>query len=605
MDYADGPKRMAREGCTPSGNEHDDWANIMSKVAFSGNIPTGETKERPKRKTLSEVIDSLINDEGNEAIEGLGSAKSELICDGDHIEGQRIDIIYKKNLNKLELRLKLRNAMELSSLVDKVRNWTDDQDEITTEGGATLSYGKITFDGKYYKDEKDNLTLCDAAVFERDGIKVSIADPASRNGTYMTGAGYGGNDGLVQSARGLVHIEVPASSDAGSIEKTVGEILEKDLGIPNALGEVSEKAERDYKIALYKWEHTISDELTQSQTSRAEMMERKEVFPGYSTFIEKGRHKEYLEKYGEDLRATHAFTANKDATNIHSVLRYGLMCTSERFARGIMTGGYSPLKDLDSGGADYVFTRVEDRLDMKGSIGSLVVFKGELFDRADWTSFPEDNYGGVGSGAARRYSPDEIFDFVSSPFTPHDSNEQMFKTGIGPEYIDYIVVPERKRGETIAYLRSMGLTEFDGKPIEEIIRAPEAPSPEERETLRKGRAIRREIGNYLRGKGGTMTIGRAFELARSIEATEKQTYGCIEMLVDAKLSREPRDDVMGELRNYIKNSLGENLLRILSSGECRSLPEWSDESEDFFFSYLHDELGLDYDELYREYLQTH
>jgi hypothetical protein len=49
------------------------------------------------------------------------------------------------------------------------------------------------------------------------------------------------------------------------------------------------------------------------------------------------------------------------------------------------------------------------------------------------------------------------------------SNELMFRTGIGANYIEAIEVDDNAREKIISELKAKGVNEFDGRPIESVI----------------------------------------------------------------------------------------------------------------------------------------
>lgn len=423
-----------------------------------------ESRERRPRRSVSETIRFLSSQEMERSGETAVRPRTEIICDHGHIEGQKIDVINKRDRGSMEFRFKLRTPSEIT--VPTIEG-QDGQAEVTTPSGAILRRGKISYEGASTNNSYD---LCDASVFEKNGVKVFVADPSSRNGETFSISSTHNDSNLIRTAIGLVQIEAPFSMSPEDTEKVLGDILEKDLGIPDALGEVSEDAEQEYKEARYKWQHVIPGELSPEQVERAERLEREEVFPGYSTLVEKGKHREYLEQYGEDIRAIHHLHTG-GAKSIYRILTKGLMCTTERYSRGIIRNGMSSAVDMDTGGADSVFTRIMNESQRNSMHGATVVFKPEVFDRTDWYSYKGDTYGSTDNiSFSSRLSPDAIFSKISNPneCISH-TNEQMFRTGIGADYIESISVDPYEYNGVISELRSMGLEEIDGKPIEEII----------------------------------------------------------------------------------------------------------------------------------------
>lgn len=422
-----------------------------------------ESRERRPRRSVSETIRFLSSQEMERSGETAVRPRTEIICDHGHIEGQKIDVINKRDRGSMEFRFKLRTPSEITVPIIEDQ---DGQAEVTTPSGAILRRGKISYEGASTNNSYD---LCDASVFEKNGVKVFVADPSSRNGETFSISSIHNDSNLIRTAIGLVQIEAPLSMSPEDTEKVLGDILEKDLGIPDALGEVSEDAEQEYKEARYKWQHIIPGELSPEQVERAERLEREEVFPGYSTLVEKGKHREYLEQYGEDMRAIHHLHTGS-AKSIHRILTQGLMCTTERYSRGIIRNGMSSAVDMDTGGADSVFTRIMNESQRNSMHGATVVFKPEVFDRTDWYSYKSDTYGSTDNiSFSSRLSPDAIFSKILNPNECTHNNEQMFRTGIGADYVESISVDPYEYDGVISELRSMGLEEIDGKPIEEII----------------------------------------------------------------------------------------------------------------------------------------
>ena len=437
-----------------------------------------ESRERRPRRSISETIRMLSGQEMERTGEIVVRPRTEIVCDHDHIEGQKIDVINKRDRGAMEFRFKLRAPTEvMAALATKPEGEGEGaQDKITTPSGAVLRRGKITYEGA---SSDDSYELCDASVFEKGGVKVFIADPSYRNGDNWDITIPYNSGRLVRTAMGLVKVEVPSGTDPEATEQVLGEILEKDLGIPDALGEVPEEAEREYKMARYKWQHAIAGDLTPEQMEQAEKLHREEVFPGYTTLVERGKHGEYLERYGEDIRAIHHLWTGS-AKSIYRILTQGLMCTTERYSRGVMKSGMSSTIDMDTGGADSVFTRITNEAERGKMNGAVVVFKPEVFDRTDWYSYNYDTYGSTDDEYfVDRLSPDTIFDTITNPNSYYSScNEQMFRTGIGAGFVESIEVGSDSRDGIIAELRSMGLEEINGKPIEEVVILRKTPPSE-------------------------------------------------------------------------------------------------------------------------------
>ena len=398
--------------------------------------------------------------------------RHEIICDRDHIENQRVDVVENLENQTLEYRFKLREPLaEISQLGQKLRTESREKDGVAElQSGTSVRLGEITY---HDLESKREFRLCDALVFEKNGVKVSLADATARELGDGVISRKRNTSNLVRAAIGLVQMEVPKAMDEVTAKQTMDEIFRQDLGVEDALGEVSEKAERDYKIARLKWQYKL-DELSPDQIERAEKLTRKEVFPGYSTFVEPGKHNEYLTKYGEDVRAVHMLNS-MSVDSVYRVLTTGLMSTTERFSRGVVKNGISSVLDIDSGGADNVFTRIMNAEQRSKIQNHAVVLKPEIFDRTDWYAYNVDSYGSTNEAHfAGRLAPEEIFQRTMGDLKHYSAdNEQMFRTGIGVDYIEAIEVDELDRDELLEGLREKGLSEVNGRPIEEVIVARE------------------------------------------------------------------------------------------------------------------------------------
>jgi len=513
--------------------------------------------------------------------------RTEIICDHDHIEGQKIDVINKKDRGTLEFKFKLRAPTEaIAALLTQAKDEEGgSQSEITMPSGAVLRRGEITYEGTSPGNSYD---LCDAFIFEKDGAKVFIADPSSRHGVNWTISNIHNSNHLIRTAMGLVKIEAPSDMDPEETEKILGEILEKDLGVPDALGEVPEESEREYKMARYKWQHAIIGSLAPEQVEQAEKLEREEVFPGYTTLIERGRHQKYLEKYGQDVRAIHhLYTGN--AKSIYRVLTQGLMCTTERFTRGVLSSGKSSIIDIDTGGADSVFTRIATGAQRESLQDTVVVFKPEVFNRTDWYAYDHDLYGSTdGTTFASRLSPDAIFAKVTDPNDYYPSgNEQMFRTGIGARFVECIEVDSHSRDDLIAELRAMGLEEIDGKLIEEIVVARKDSANFEQEKAEK----RAKLQSFLKGEVPYTSYSEIVDLAN--------TNTVFMSMFEVVIAQGKKEQLAKDISEYLKeqNSLDE-LQQMASDDALDLLPD----SDKEIFQFLKNTLGLDFDAIYKEAL---
>lgn len=336
---------LAPNGLEKAGEQKvsDNYLKLMA--ALKGVEFLGEKKTKAEVEQIEAVSDFDLEGilgrkeklasatEKERSQEYLIRERHEIICDHDHIENQRVDVVENLENQTLEYRFKLREPLtEISELGQKLRTESREKDGVAElQSGTSVRLGEITY---HDLESKREFRLCDALVFEKNGIKVSLADATARELGDGVISRKRNTSNLVRAAIGLVQMEVPKAIDETAAQQTMDEIFRQDLGVEDALGEVSETAERDYKIARYKWQYKL-DELSPDQIGRAEKLTRREVFSGYSTYVEDGKHEEYLAKYGEDVRAVHMLNS-MSVDSVYRVLTTGLMSTTERFSRGVV-----------------------------------------------------------------------------------------------------------------------------------------------------------------------------------------------------------------------------------------------------------------------------
>ena len=422
-----------------NGNVQSEPREVDSAVSTLKDIETGE---QTPRKGLGDIIADIRGRRLERIGENEVRPRAELICDGSHIENQRIDIINKQDFDKVELSFKLRDRSVIKNMAISGK----------TASGVEVSGGVIKFESSSNHD--DVFEASDALTFGRNGVTVLIATPETK----------------MHAMSGVVKIEIPNDIPPEEAERLVARIMEEDFQIPDGLGEVSEKDEGNYKKSLYCWHHKIEVNPSPEEIEAAERLERREVFPGYTTMVEPGKHREYADKYGDDLRAIHKVSASNLPQSIYGVLTSGLMASSERFSRGMMHFGMSATEDFSYGSADYAFTRIQSEAMRQEDLGVVIVFKPELLDRTDWYVYKYDHFGQTNSEIFRmRETPDSMMKKIADHPTGYSHNEQMFKTGIGAQYVEKIYAGSWDRNIIIDGLKEMGLEEFDGRPIEEVV----------------------------------------------------------------------------------------------------------------------------------------
>ena len=615
---------LAPNGLEKAGEQevNDNYLKLMQAlkdVEFLGEKKTKDEAEQVEAVSdfdLEGILgrkEKLASDtEKEHSQEYLIRERHEIICDRDHIENQRVDVVENLENQTLEYRFKLREPLtEISELGQKLRTESREKDGVAElKSGTSVRLGEITY---HDLESKREFRLCDALVFEKNGIKVSLADATARELGDGVVSRKRNTSNLVRAAIGLVQMEVPKAMDDMAAQQTLDEIFRQDLGVEDALDEVSERAERDYKIARLKWQYKLED-LNAEQLGRAEKLTRREVFPGYSTYVENGKHEEYLAKYGEDVRAVHMLNS-MSVDSVYRVLTTGLMSTTERFSRGVVKNGISSVLDIDSGGADNVFTRIMNAEQRSKIQNHAVVLKPEIFDRTDWYAYNVDSYGSTNEAHfAGRLAPEEIFQRTMGDLKHYSAdNEQMFRTGIGVDYIEAIEVDELDRDELLERLHEKGLFEVNGRPIEKVIVAREfdedddddwgdwgdfSPSFEGAgesvedflaENLRK----QERIEAIYNGEVKEVSLGELTALAESSEDFNDTFVS----LAEAIMGQGGGVKLKADLETHLGQVLGVEDLANLASGK---LPKDFAPNDLGVFLFAKNQLGVDFGKMYME-----
>jgi hypothetical protein len=519
-----------------------------------------ERKAEIVRRRLGDVLQSMMRPEGEQSREVKVRPRQEVVCDHDHIEGQRIDVIDKGDKGQIEILFKLRQDAYHKAVSALSRR--------QQAGDTMIENGAIIYDSASTNDDYE---LTDAFVFTENGVRVALAMPY----TYT------------RTALGMVKVEISEGTLPEEIEETLNRILQNDLMVSDGLGEVPAEAERQYKAARYGWHHKIEGEMTVEQSEAAESLERAEVYPGYSTMVERGKHQEYLAKFG-DMRAVHSLHTG-DAESIYRVLTSGLMASSERYARGLFRDGMSTREDFRTGGGDSVFVRTFKQGDVATRTnGALVVMRPEVYDRTDWYAYAYDEYGRTSEEYfANRLSPEALFEEAQNG-TLGDTNEQMFRTGIGADYIEAIIVDYGK-DEMVAKLRAMGLEEVNGRNIEDLIMVRDEKKEAEKAAELKLKAEAKQ--KFLEGNFEGVTFGILADMAN-------EDIGEVMSLMQVMVDHGARDQLAEDVHSWILDE-GPSWEDLAAAADGKTSDGIGVEEVSLIL-YFKDTLGLDFAKIIEE-----
>jgi hypothetical protein len=368
-----------------------------------------------------------------------------ILADKEKIENQQIDLIDATEVGRVEICFKL----------------TADQYALVKKYFESKSLkNKVKYNHIQYPND---ITLCDDLEMDYKNTTIELSTGSNASGD-------------VRSALGLVRLKIPCSDfkqvNLNDISNNINEIFGEVFNIPESIEPPDQKSEENYMRARYAWHNKLSTDSVANWEDIKPRLRRQQVFPEYYTVVEHGKSDEIKEKYGRFAVMHRLIDSSKLGTIIKSG---GLMSTHERYRRGLKVNGMSSARDLQTGGADSVFTRIfsenahkRDGYDFCDE--TTIVFKPSLLDRTDWYSYRNDNFGSTeDSSFSQRLAPHEIFKLQKREGSL-TSNEQMFRTGISVSDMAMVVCSsDSTRSEIIKNLKESNINEVNGQPVEAFV----------------------------------------------------------------------------------------------------------------------------------------
>ena len=211
---------------------------------------------------------------------------------------------------------------------------------------------------------------------------------------------------------------------------------------------------------------------------RVQGMRLKEVFPGYSTYVDDAALAEY-KKAG----LTHIWSGVGDADSVVAITKSGgFTATNYRVTSGMKKCGASASDDMMTGGSDSVFTRLgvsaPDRYSRSFLGGQYrIIIDPKEMTRTDWYAYKSDNYGNAKLSTAgtcaslpfdARATPVDFIKDMRQSY--RSSNEIMFRHGISSDsFIGISCEDDSMRRTLIDKFKASGMTEIHGVPVEDFI----------------------------------------------------------------------------------------------------------------------------------------
>lgn len=275
--------------------------------------------------------------------------------------------------------------------------------------------------------------------------------------------------------------------------KKFQEILD-DLGLSEIKHDPTEEVEKALRLRRLRllWQHApkeasripvgaTSAELAELcrkagiDPKRADRLVKKEVFPGYWTYVEPGISEEYRKAGAEYLWAG----VGTDPRTVMLILggdTPGMLSTFSRMQNGIIGRGGSEEADIRSGGADQGYVRLATRRNLGKSYerhykgqGYRLLFDVKELERTDWYAYNADNFGTTDPRTFHnRLSAidhiKEVDDYYSF------GNEIMFRKGISMENLIGITCDSMyQKDRLIEVLQEAGINKIKGIPLDDFI----------------------------------------------------------------------------------------------------------------------------------------
>lgn len=296
---------------------------------------------------------------------------------------------------------------------------------------------------------------------------------------------------------GYFRVRVPATGNASKDGKAILGVFDK-AGLQSLTADPTDADELLLKKSRIAWqrdpkgierirnmnatarEKEIDKILKKSgiDADRVQNMTLKEVFPGYSTYVDDAALMEYR-KAG----FTHIWAGVGDADSVVAITQSGgFTATNYRVAAGMKKCGASAMDDMMTGGSDNVFTRLgvntADKYNCSflGSRYRIIIDPAEM-TRTDWYAYTNDNFGNAkmstdGIPSSRTFDQRETpIDFIKKMTSRYRcTNEIMFRHGISSDkFVGISCETDTMRNELLDKFKASGVAEIHGVPIEDFV----------------------------------------------------------------------------------------------------------------------------------------
>jgi hypothetical protein len=406
-----------------------------------------------------------------------------LLSGGIDVENQQIQLYYEYDLNKLTFRFKITEySSKIDTIIKRIKEITN-TDELNT---SYLRYTRVNSQDKIqdllsqemdYDEQDIALSFLIAYVGRVYHLNYNDAEISFDSGSPLEYNQYG-NMGDSRTTSGIVSISFDIPNNLSEIRNLLSkfENICKNFFDINTILEIPNlESTTEYKKNRLRWLLKTTDEPDSSELSKMKLIS---LNRGYKTYTYTGFSEMLRNRYGEfcfvhelSIPPTYLEEDKYNSVNsLISILKRGLVCSSERYKSGEFVRGSSSINDLHSGGGDYVFTRLitdSTFIDDKDSL--TLILLPQLADRTDWFSYDKDMYGSTDPEFFKnRLSPFEIFEYENE--SRRNRNEVMFRNSVSPKSILALACgSEETRNLVLNILHRNNILEVNEVPIEDFV----------------------------------------------------------------------------------------------------------------------------------------
>lgn len=442
--------------------------------ATPATAPKTPTAKHPKIEGITQLGEAM--EDFDTALAQKGIRGVSLISDSAALEGMQT------NLRKITVDGK--DGYELSGKLTNTR-WQQANKQIEA---ATSSSGSWQFQQTTGKIDFSQPAINFTAISPQ---RYSIPTRYIRNGEDVLVLAGKNCSNDARAMMGEFNIRVFASNGKDAARQA--QALLNQVQLDDIMDDVDAASLERYKKMRLIWQHDPSiaakldpmkstDAAIQSALNKLGITQQRvdkvrlvEITDGYFTLVD-----DSMEALTKAKGVAYVWSGvGRNASGIADIIESGeMMCSTQRLKRGIFGSGASVSSDIQTGGAENIFTRIA----MKGQVGkkeysssfagggARFLFDNSVLNRTDWYAFTGDEFGTtVANTFNGRLGAAAHFDELNSSY--YSANECMFRKSLNLSDLTAIRCDtDSLRADIIDELHKRGIYEINGIKVEDFIK---------------------------------------------------------------------------------------------------------------------------------------